>query len=495
MLELWYGTFLLEGLLYLISPLWKIRRIIAVFSCIYMIGTSYWLGLNGGMLIAVPMGILLIFRIGNMLRIIIGRMHQQYLRKATKRTTLGLLIIHSVLMWFLVIPITSSQRMSSEILIYSQLLFAFLVFVITVKNLAKIRALMPKSYLSDQELPTVTVAIPARNETDDLEECLRTVIANDYPKLEIIVLDDCSVGKTADIIRSFAQNGVRFISGQEPMTRWLAKNQAYEKLYQEASGDLIMFCGVDIRLGSQTIRNLVNLMLYRDKSMISVLPTRTRSSSMSAFIQPMRYWWELALPRRLFNRPAVLSSCWIIAKNELDKLGGFEAVSHTIIPEGFFARELIKTDKYSFIRSSDNVDVTTQKSLAEQRDTTIRTRYPQIRRRPENALALIVFEVVYLLLPFGLLILQFAGYIDKFWVVVPACIFLIATHYSIIHITNPSNSFLAVFNFPLVVIVEIYLGLLSMIKYEFFKVQWKDRNICIPVMHTIPKLPLLDDKR
>lgn len=39
---------------------------------------------------------------------------------------------------------------------------------------------------------------------------------------------------------------------------------------------------------------------------------------------------------------------------------------------------------------------------------------------------------------------------------------------------------------------ELCIGLLSMYKYEFSEVIWKDRNICEPVMHTIPKLPPTD---
>jgi hypothetical protein len=38
-------------------------------------------------------------------------------------------------------------------------------------------------------------------------------------------------------------------------------------------------------------------------------------------------------------------------------------------------------------------------------------------------------------------------------------------------------------------VAELVLGLTSMFKYEFSTVIWKDRNICIPVMHVIPKLP------
>src|SRR5690606_4941791 len=102
----------------------------------------------------------------------------------------------------------------------------------------------------------------------------------------------------------------------------------------EATGELILFCGVDVRLGPHAIRALTTTLLSRKKSMISVMPLRFYSKLNEAFIQPMRYWWELVPPRKLVNRPPVLSTCWLVARKQLAKAGGFAAVSHSIIPEG-----------------------------------------------------------------------------------------------------------------------------------------------------------------
>jgi hypothetical protein len=43
---------------------------------------------------------------------------------------------------------------------------------------------------------------------------------------------------------------------------------------------------------------------------------------------------------------------------------------------------------------------------------------------------------------------------------------------------SPSAWFLAVFNLPIMIAVEVYLSLASMYKYEFGEVNWKSRNIC-----------------
>jgi len=224
--------------------------------------------------------------------------------------------------------------------------------------------------------------------------------------------------------------------------------------------------------------------------MLSVLPVRTVHSPSAAFIQPTRYWWLLALPRRLFNRPTVLSTCWLIGRDDLKKLGGFSAVSHSILPENYFARELIKTDQYSFVRSSAELRVQTTKNFHEQYDTAIRTHYPLLRRRPENVLIMSFFNVIFFLGPF-------AGLVVALWsktsIILPilTCLVLLVCHVLIVRNTDPSNTLLAVLTFPAVVSIRLWLDYRSMSQYEFDRVEWKDRNICIPVMHVIPKLPEL----
>lgn len=469
-------------------PLWRARKL---FAWVLMIGvavsTALLYKIDNGVWFYIVL-VFSLFRLFNLARVLKSRMHLVYLRQVTCRTSLALAVMTCFAIAFSV-PFFHTYL---KYIPYLQLAVGIAGFVFTVKNIRKLRFAMPKTFLVDRELPTVTVAIPARNETTDLEECLHAVLANDYPKLEIIVLDDCSQDKTAEVIRSFAKDGVRFVKGSDPLDRWLAKNQAYEKLYQEANGDLILFCGVDVRLGRHAIRSMVNLLHARNKSMVSVLPVRDRSTPSSAFIQPMRYWWELALPRRLFNRPAVLSTCWMISRKRLKKLGSFAAVSHTVIPEGFFARELVKTDEYSFIRSSNDLEVRTVKNLHAQRHTAIRTSYPLIRRRPENALLLTLINFFLLIGPFVAIVASFWHPSVNVWVAVAASLFLTAAHVAIVLVTDPANLTLAALTLPIAVLVETVLGYISMVQYEFFTVNWKDRNICIPVMHVIPKLPPLE---
>lgn len=423
-------------------------------------------------------------------------MHERYLRQATLRTSLVLLFLQTVLavLWIMWNAWHETGHVIWGLIAAIQLVVAALIFISTARRLR--RTTWPKKakalYVAD--LPTLTVAIPARNETEDLKACLESLIASDYSKLEILVLDDCSqTRRTPEIIRSFAHDGVRFLEGEEPKPTWLSKNQAYDHLLREASGQYILFCGVDARFAQSSLRQLVSVMLDKKKTMMSLLPWRAAGAERRvAIVQAMRYVWELAPPRRLFGRPPVLSTCWIAKRDELARAGGFVAVARAIIPEAYFAKVLSKKDdSYSFMRASRHLGIESTKPIKEQHDTAIRMRYPQLRRRPENVFLLGQVYGFFMLLPFALVIAGFwisIGTAAHIMVAATAALYTFI-YLRIIAATRTGSPWFGFGALPVGLSYDLALLHVSMWKYEFSELDWKGRNVCIPAMHVIPHLP------
>jgi glycosyltransferase involved in cell wall biosynthesis len=377
-----------------------------------------------------------------------------------------------------------------------QLAMAMVMLRVSINTWRHTRPGLMATSLTDAELPTVSVLVPARNETDDLEACLRKLVASDYPKLEIVVLDDCSVTRaTPDIIRSFAHDGVRFIEGAVPdEVNWLAKNQAYARLAEQASGDVLLFCGVDVQFEPKSIRLLIERLERKQKDMISVLPLRVPGSeAWASLLQPMRYFWELCLPRRIFKRPPVLSTCWLIRAAVLKRDGGFAAVSRSVVPEAHFARRAVIGDRYSFIRATAELGIASNKPASEQYATSVRVRYPQLHRRLELVVILALMELFFWLGPLiGLAVaallphsLLLSGLWLAEWLMFEVMYYLVAVR------TRLNSPWLAWLLFPAAVGVDIVLLHISLLRYEFSDVDWKGRNICIPVMRVEPRLPKL----
>lgn len=446
----------------------------------------------------VGLGLFSLFQLINIARITENRVHEHYLRRVVWRSGMVLLVLAALTPF--IQPLIDAVR-SHDVPVFAAAgavvaIGGLLVLITTVFHILATRARPTRVHFADDELPTLSVLIPARNEDEQLSDCLHTLMKSDYPKLEVIVLDDCSQDSSSDIIKRFAHAGVRFIQGDVPKEGWLAKNQAYETLAEAASGEVLLFSGVDVRFAPGAFRRLVTVMKDRELRMASVLPMRTRASLWSRLFFPMRYWWELAVPRNIVDRPAVLSTCWIIERAAFQRLGGFAAVSHSIVPETYFARELYRKNAYEFLRTDrDDAAVVTTKELGEQFETAVRTRYPQLHKRIESVVGLLVAMFFFWSWPFvGLVMamLRADAAVTAFYAFASAS--LILSNGLVSLVTNKEYRILSALIFPYSVLQEMALIFYSMYKYEFSEVIWKGRNVCYPVMHIVPRLPGLDEE-
>lgn len=499
-LAAWLAAGIGELGLYRFQPSGRLRRILVWLLLLALMLSSTILLVVEPRLWA-GLWILGLYRVINLLRFRLGRLHASELDRVSLRAAswiIGAQIAVSLMGWLAVRDHTTA-RLLLYALVFVQLTGALVMLRATFATWLHTRPHTGKP-LADAELPSLSVLLPARNETESLAECLTQLVASEYPKLEIIVLDDCSTNtKTPEIIRGFAHSGVRFIHGEAPdETRWLAKNYAYEQLSREASGELLLFCGVDIRFEPQTLRLLVAQLLHRDKDMMSVMPLRAAvAQSSTSLLQPMRYFWELCLPRRVFKRPPVLSSCWLIRAEVLERDGGFEAVSRSVVPEAHFARQAVIGDRYSFIRSDHTVGLWSTKSVTEQYATAVRLRYPQLHRRLELVAMTTLLELTLLLGPVvGLLTAWISTEPVRrsiLWFIIVAM--LEAVYYLIAVRTRLNSPWIAWLLYPAAVVYDIVALHISLIQYEFGEVIWKGRNVCIPVMRVYDKLPNLPPRQ
>jgi hypothetical protein len=194
------------------------------------------------------------------------------------------------------------------------------------------------------------------------------------------------------------------------------------------------------------------------------------------------------------NVPA-LSTLWLIEREAYDNLGGMPSVARKVIPEHYFANHLHSDKKYAFVRTNDYLHVSTAKSLREQLATSNRTLYPGLHRRMEWVAVVCVAIAVLLLAPFVAVFSSLMNGDMLRSVIYLICIgCLTLSHLLVTTYTNPVLWPLAIINFPYLAMQEIVLYARSMYAYEFGEVVWKDRNICLPVLQVIPRLPSADEK-
>lgn len=453
-----------------------VKRILATvaFACVLfgititlLLPTFWW-----HMLLIIYLELLLLFII-----ICVFRTATAYMT-ATNAFIVGLILLSAFGMYF--IP--------QGLLLWSVMLGATIIAILAMLRLrVALQRYRLKNYTYKKvplhDLPTVSVCVPARNETYALAGCLDSILASDYPKLEVIVFDDCSQDNTSQLIRSFAHAGVRFIEGTPPEEGWLGRNQACDVLARESSGNFLLYIDVDTRISKTTISQLIDYALLKRLSMISVLPERREFARASVLFAPLRYFWQMVVPQ-FIHTPAA-TAAWLIRRKKLFEVGGFSELKNEIMPENILARTFDLRGTYRYLLNGRQLGVFYAKKWTSQVETGTRLAYPVLEKRPYvvlfATLALYIFGVVpYLVLSLGIILWQ--------WNAVTVIAAAVVVAFSIVYMLYASRVWrkgwmIAPILFPILLLQEIAIIIASMIGYEFNRITWKGRNICYPVIY------------
>jgi chlorobactene glucosyltransferase len=122
--------------------------------------------------------------------------------------------------------------------------------------------------------PLVSILIPARNEENNIKRCLRSLIKQEYPNTEIIVLDDSSSDNTYQVVKEFAQRNsrVRLISGKPLKKGWLGKCYACHQLSRKARGKYLVFTDADTLHFPNSISSALGCLLSNKLDALSAIP-------------------------------------------------------------------------------------------------------------------------------------------------------------------------------------------------------------------------------
>lgn len=138
--------------------------------------------------------------------------------------------------------------------------------------------------------PRVSVIIPAKDEAHNIELCLRSWLAQDYPDFEIIVCNDRSTDGTGRIVESLAaqDDRVRVLHVQTLPEGWCGKGHGIWRSMQIADGDWICMSDADCRQTStRTLSVGVQYALGHDADLLSMLPKLEMKSFWENVVQPV----------------------------------------------------------------------------------------------------------------------------------------------------------------------------------------------------------------
>jgi cellulose synthase/poly-beta-1,6-N-acetylglucosamine synthase-like glycosyltransferase len=201
------------------------------------------------------------------------------------------------------------------------------------------RMLGPDSPGPGQDPPLVSVLVAAKDEEACIEQCVRSMLDQDYPNFEMIVCNDRSDDNTAAIVEKVAaeDSRLKLVNIEELPEGWCGKNNAMQTGIKQAKGQWICMIDADCRQTSnRTLSVAVQHARDNDIDLFSILPDLEMKGFWEKAIQPvcsgvMVIWFSPDKVNNPKKRNAYANGAFMLIKRETyEAIGTHEAVKDQV---------------------------------------------------------------------------------------------------------------------------------------------------------------------
>ncbi|MGC8764925.1 MAG: glycosyltransferase [Brevinematia bacterium] len=289
----------------------------------------------------------------------------------------------------------------------------FLILTITNTLFLKKTSIFKKPV----KTPFISVLIPARNEEKNIIPCIESLLNQNYPDYEVIVLNDNSTDGTEMILKRYeAYPNFRYYNGAELEYGWKGKTFASQQLLEYARGEICFFTDADTIHSPDTLSFLMGKMEEYDVDFLSGYAFHNSVTFGEKIIIPALYVMTvLFLPLFLVysSRMPIFSFAIgqvIFAKKEVfDKIGGFEEIKNEVVEDMALGRKVKEYGfKTIFIDAKNYISCRMYKNYLEGFMGIARVIYPAISKSififlglVFSLFSLLEFPIIYLILNFN----------------------------------------------------------------------------------------------
>lgn len=210
----------------------------------------------------------------------------------------------------------------------------------------------------------VSVLVPARNEERSIGECVSSLLAQDYPDFELLILDDASTDRTAAIAGPLIAGNPRhrLVTGAPLPEGWTGKNWACHQLSQAACGEWLLFTDADTVHRPGALSAALAMAAGARADLLSAWPRLITLTLGEKLVIPVLHilalcWFPMALLQFLQTRPRLaariprgLLRSWggangqfmLFRRTAYEGIGGHLAVRAHIVEDVALGREIAR---------------------------------------------------------------------------------------------------------------------------------------------------------
>jgi len=195
--------------------------------------------------------------------------------------------------------------------------------------------------------PYISVCIPARNEERSIKNCVESLLNQNYPNFEVIVVDDNSNDNTAKIVCSMTEQypNLIFVAGEQLASGWTGKPYALHQAYQRSRGQYLLFTDADLTYQSHALKTAIHTMICKDLDLLTLMPAAVFGSFWERVVQPVIFGFIAALTNfRKVNSESHQSAmgfgAFLLFKKEAyQKIGGHLSVANEVLEDIMIAKK------------------------------------------------------------------------------------------------------------------------------------------------------------
>jgi cellulose synthase/poly-beta-1,6-N-acetylglucosamine synthase-like glycosyltransferase len=201
--------------------------------------------------------------------------------------------------------------------------------------------------------PNVSVVVAARNEEENIERCLRSILQVDYPadKLEVVVADDGSTDRTPEIISKIKQehNNLKVIRIESQINNLKGKANALAQAIAQTNGEFIFLTDADCEVPRTWIKGM--LRHFDEKTGVASGVTIIETGKIFYGMQSLDWAFLLSVAAavgRLFKPVACIGNNMAFRKEAYIECGGYQNLKFSITEDFALFKAITENGKWGY---------------------------------------------------------------------------------------------------------------------------------------------------
>ncbi len=189
--------------------------------------------------------------------------------------------------------------------------------------------------------PRLSIILPACNEAAGIDAALRDRLREDYPAVQIIVVEDRSTDDTPAIVDRIAAGDSRMVVQHLTSlpSGWLGKTHAMQRGAELATGDWLLFSDADVHVEPGVMRKALAYCEQHGIEFLAILPDLwpngfaldTALSTFARSFSMVCRLWSVPDPKK--KAFVGIGAFNLVRRTALDRVGGFEALRLCVVDD------------------------------------------------------------------------------------------------------------------------------------------------------------------